>query len=98
MMVKMTKIAKNTKKPISKSDAKADDAKADAPAEDGDLDGYDPRVAKAARLASQISADPQKADEMLAALDLDRDGLDDLMYEIASDPDLTAQYRMARGI
>jgi hypothetical protein len=79
-------------------DAKADDAKADAPAEDGDLDGYDPRVAKAARLASQISADPQKADEMLAALDLDRDGLDDLMYEIASDPDLTAQYRMARGI
>lgn len=31
MMVKMTKIAKNTKKPISKSDAKADDAAGEGP-------------------------------------------------------------------
>lgn len=81
------------------ADAKADDAKAGDTAEgDDELDGYDPRVAKAARLAEQISSEPQKADDLLAALDLDRDGLDDLMYEIASDPDLTAQYRMARGI
>jgi len=69
----------------------------EAPAEDG-LSGYDPRVAKAAGVAEQISEDPQKADELLAAADLDRDKLDALMYEIANDPDLTAQYRMARGI
>lgn len=87
---------------IASADAAADaDTKADDPkAAEGDdtLDGYDPRVAKAARLAEQISSEPQKADDLLAALDLDRDGLDDLMYEIASDPALTAQYRMARGI
>lgn len=65
---------------------------------DDDLAGYDPRVATAARIASQISAEPQKADDLLAAADLDRDKLDALMYEIANDPDLTAQYRMARGI
>lgn len=71
----------------------------EAPAEgDEDLQGYDPRVSKAARVAAQISEDPQQADELLASLDLDRDTLDALMYEIANDPDLTAQYRMARGI
>ena len=81
------------------------DADADPPAEDDtpqdggdDLQGYDPRVAKAARIASQISKEPLKADELLAAADLDRDKLDALMYEIANDPDLTAQYRVARGI
>ncbi len=89
----------------AEGDAKADDAadaegdaKADDAAEGDDLDGYDPRVTQAARVAADISEDPQKADDVLAAADLDRDKLDALMYEIANDPDLTAQYRMARGI
>ncbi|MCR9160237.1 MAG: hypothetical protein ACE37F_27450 [Nannocystaceae bacterium] len=82
--------------PADADDAKVDDAKGEGEADD--LEGYDPRVAKAARVAEKISADPQKADDVLATLDLDRDALDELMYEIASDPGLTAQYRMARGI
>jgi hypothetical protein len=73
-----------------------------APAPDGedqgDLEGYDPRVAQAAKIANDITATPDKADELLAAANLDRDKLDALMYEIANDPALTAQYRMARGI
>ncbi len=79
--------------------AEADSAPDAAPDEDAEgLDGYDPRVAKAAQVATKISEDPQKADDVLAAADLDRDKLDALMYEIANDPDLTTQYRMARGI
>lgn len=62
------------------------------------LEGYDPRVAKAAHLATKISEEPDNADQLLAAANLDRDKLDELMYEIANDPDLTAQYRIARGI
>ncbi len=77
------------------SAAAADDAD---DADDDDFAGYDPRVAKAAQLAAKITADPQRADDLLAAADLDRDELDALMYEIANDPDLTTQYRMARGI
>ncbi|MEM6295208.1 MAG: hypothetical protein AAGA54_28310 [Myxococcota bacterium] len=79
------------------ADAKPADA-APADGDGGDFEGYDPRVAKAATVAAGIASDPQKADELLASNDLDRDKLDALMYEIANDPDLTAQYRMARGI
>lgn len=89
----------------AKDDAAQDPAKAEpdaAPAveaaPDEALEGYDPRVAKAADVATKISEEPDNADQLLAAADLDRDKLDDLMYEIANDPDLTAQYRMARGI
>lgn len=71
---------------------------ADDAGRDDTLEGYDPRVAKAAKVAAGIASDPQKADELLASNDLDRDKLDALMYKIANDPDLTAQYRMARGI
>lgn len=86
-----------------KDDAPAEDPAADARAADDAvpdeaLEGYDPRVAKAAHVATKISEEPDNADALLAAANLDRDKLDDLMYEIANDPDLTAQYRMARGI
>ena len=65
---------------------------------DPELMGYDPRVAQAAMVAKGIEAKPEDADTVLAQAKLDRDGLDALMYEIASDPDLTSQYRIARGI
>ena len=103
--------AADAKKDDKAADAKADDEPSDdtaAPADDAApeadaapdeaLEGYDPRVAKAAHVATKISEKPDDADALLAAADLDRDKLDDLMYEIANDPDLTAQYRMARGI
>ena len=80
------------------AEVKADAAPDVDAAPDEALEGYDPRVAKAAHVATKISEEPDNADQLLAAADLDRDKLDDLMYEIANDPDLTAQYRMARGI
>lgn len=79
-------------------DPAADPATGDDAVPDEALEGYDPRVAKAAHVATKISEAPDNADALLAAANLDRDKLDDLMYEIANDPDLTAQYRMARGI
>ncbi len=57
----------------------------------------DPRVAKAAEIAKAIDKDPAKADEVLAAKGLDRDGLEALMYEIAKDPKLAASYEQARA-
>ncbi len=80
------------------ADPAADADPAEDAAPDEALEGYDPRVAKAAQVATKISEEPDSADELLAAANLDRDKLDELMYEIANDPDLTAQYRMARGI
>jgi len=59
---------------------------------------YDPRVARAARVAVDIEADPAKADAILAAMDLDREKLDSLMFEIAGNPELSKQYRIARGV
>jgi hypothetical protein len=70
----------------------------DEPPEEDELASYDPRVAQAAKVAREISNDPQSADEVLEAEDLDREKLDALMYEIANDPDLTEQYRVARGL
>lgn len=60
--------------------------------------GYDPRVVQAAEVAREIAKDPATADDVLAKANLDREKLDALMYEIASDPDLTEQYRIARGL
>jgi hypothetical protein len=66
--------------------------------EEDEFTGYDPRVAQAARVAREIADDPQAADDVLSKQNLDREKLDALMYEIASDPDLTEQYRIARGL
>lgn len=83
----------------AKVEAKADDTTPDKPeSQDEGLTDFDPKVTQAADIAAQISKSPQDADKLLAAAGLDRDGLDKLMYEIANDPELTAQYRMARGI
>lgn len=60
--------------------------------------GFDPRVARAAKVARRIEADPTRADETLEELGMDRDQLDSLMYEIAREPELTGEYRVARGL
>ncbi len=54
------------------------------------------RVALAALVASEIAGAPDKADEILEQNGLDRDKLDDLMYEIARDPELSKSYKEQR--
>jgi hypothetical protein len=78
-------------------EVEAEPDEVEAPGGD-DLEGYDPRVAQAAKVAREIASDPKAADDVLAKENLDREKLDALMYEIASDPDLTEQYRIARGL
>ena len=79
----------------------SDQSQAGDAGEDGGQDMYaafDPRVAKAAKVARSIEADPTRADEALTELGMDREQLDALMYEIAKDPDLTGEYRIARSL
>lgn len=80
----------------------ADSAASDAPEQptepEDEFSAYDPRVAQAARVAIEIQDDPTQADAVLASSELDREKLDALMFEIASDPELTQQYRIARGM
>lgn len=70
-------------------------AEADA-ALSADASGLDPKVAKAVNIAREIEADPSKAEEVLAKHELDREGLDALMYEIARSPELAKSYAAAR--
>lgn len=70
-------------------------AEADAALSD-DLASLDPKVAKAVQIARDIEADPGAADAILVKHQLDREGLDALMYEIARSPDLNKSYRDAR--
>ena len=90
---------KVAKPSLDKSKLLADATPAKADAEAGDeFDGFDPRVVKAASVARDIEANPAKTDDVLQERGLDRDSLDTLMFEIAKDPDLTGQYRIARGL
>lgn len=63
-----------------------------------EFSAYDPRVAQAARVALEIQADPTKVETVLASAEIDREALDALMYEIAGNPELSKQYRIARGM
>jgi hypothetical protein len=93
-------------KPADDGDTKVaeagdDEAGADGgeePADDDEYAGFDDRVAKAAKVARKIEEDPSAAETVLAENDMDREALDSLMFEIARDPDLTGQYRIARGM
>jgi hypothetical protein len=64
------------------------------PAEEAALD---PKVEQAVAIASAIEAAPGDADTILAKHSIDRDGLDELMYDIAADPDLSESYLTARA-
>jgi len=55
-------------------------------------------VELAATLARAIDAAPAKADSILAANGLTRDGLDSLMYAIAADSAKTVAYSAARRL
>lgn len=57
----------------------------------------DPRVAKAVEIADAIAKAPGDADAILEKHGLDRDKLDAMMFEIAKDPALAAQYQAARA-
>ncbi|MBA3549385.1 MAG: hypothetical protein H0T76_23165 [Nannocystis sp.] len=59
-------------------------------------DSPEGRVLLAATVAREISGAPDRADEILGKHGLDRDRLDALMFEIASDPALTSAYMAAR--
>lgn len=61
-----------------------------------DLTGLDPKVQKAVSIARAIEAKPDSAEDVLASHELDREGLDALMYEIARNPELSRAYRDAR--
>lgn len=91
-----------TKTETEKTDTTKKDAEADKAADADKKDAPPPadpnaeKVQLAATVAREISADPEKADEILASHKLDRDQLDALMFEIASNPDLTQAYMAAR--
>lgn len=57
----------------------------------------DPKVAKAVEIADAIAKAPGDADAILEKNGLDRDKLDAMMFEIAKDPKLAAQYQAARA-
>jgi hypothetical protein len=54
------------------------------------------KVQLAAAVAREISAAPELADEILGKHGLDRDAFDAIVFEIASDPQLTTAYMAAR--
>lgn len=102
----------NKEEPQAQTDAKADAGAEAKPEEanavdpavqkeadealSADASGLDPKVAKAVNIAKEIEADPSKAEEVLAKHELDREGLDALMYEIARSPELAKSYAAAR--
>lgn len=57
----------------------------------------DPKVAKAVEIADAIAKSPDDADAILEKNGLDREKLDAMMFEIAKDPALAAQYQAARA-
>lgn len=76
--------------------AKTPDTDAPKPAPEADAaPELDPQVKLAVELAKAIGDAPDKADDVLAAHKLDREGLDDLMFAIAEDPKLAASYALA---
>jgi hypothetical protein len=82
-------------KPATAPDDSADDEQSE---EAQLLAALDPKVLRATEIAENIERDPENSDDVLARSDLDRDGLDALMYEIAINPELASQYRIARGL
>lgn len=82
------------------SAAEAGAAEAGAAAEGGEeaveADPLDPKVEKAVGLANEISAAPENADAILAGAGMDRESFEQLLYEIAKDPELSKSYAVAR--
>lgn len=71
------------------------DAEEEAPGEGDLVASLDERVQRVAKLAKEIESRPTEADDILDAADLDREGFEDLIYEIGADPALSKQYQVA---
>lgn len=54
-------------------------------------------VQKAVTIANEIDASPDRAAEILAAHGMTQEAFQELMYEIAQDPDKSEAYALARG-
>jgi hypothetical protein len=89
---------KSQSTPAGESPAEGGDAEAEESDEAQLLAALDPKVLRATEIAASIELDPENSDDVLARSDLDREGLDALMYEIAINPELASQYRIARGL
>ena len=59
-------------------------------------DAVSPKVEKAAAIANAIEADPDKADEILAKHSMTTESFRDLMYEIAADEKMSADFERSR--
>lgn len=66
------------------------------PADTAPADPAMVRVQLAAAVAKEISAAPERADEILGKHGLSREKFDALVFEIAADPALTRAYMQAR--
>jgi len=71
---------------------KTADKPADTPPEVEEVDEVDPKVAKAVAVAKEIEANLENTDEILAKHGLDRDSLEQMMYDIARDPAMASAY------
>jgi hypothetical protein len=85
----------------AKTDKKAGDdtvkpVDVDEPEAVAEAPSLDPKVEQAVTIANQIAADPSAADTILAEAGLDRGAFEELLYEIARDPELSKSYAIAR--
>ncbi len=79
--------AKTAKKPAEKP--------AEKPVETEPESQLDPKVAKAVAIAKEIEGNMDDTDAILEKHGLDRDSLEQMMYEIARDPTLSNAYEQA---
>ena len=68
-----------------------------ATATDAEAAALPDKVETAVAIARELATDPGDAQAILDRHGLTEEGFDDLMYEIAADPELTAAYRDALG-
>lgn len=88
---------KSAKADAKKADEKkADEKEAEPEGPKPSMDTPEGRVALAAMVATEIAGNPDNADDILEQNGLDRDKLDELMYEIARDPELSRAYKEQR--
>ncbi|MGB1274349.1 MAG: hypothetical protein ACPG77_01260 [Nannocystaceae bacterium] len=74
------------------------DKPAEKPAKTPEVDeepAVDPKVTKAVAVAKEIEANLENADAVLAKHGLDRDSLEQMMYDIARDPAMANAYEEA---
>ena len=76
-------------------DAQGDHAQGESHAEEADHAPLPERVRVAADVAREIESRPDEAEEILAAHEMTAESFEQLMYEIAADPELSRAYQAA---